>query len=79
MKYILLFINFSVLTVFSQSSIDDLTGKEKAFLYHQTRKVSVLKQELFHLFEFTDSIPYITDTLPDYSYIEKEIVKILIC
>lgn len=75
MKYILLFINFSVLTVFSQSSIDDLTGKEKAFLYHQTRKVSVLKQELFHLFEFTDSIPYITDTLPDYSYIEKEIVK----
>lgn len=61
--------------MFSQTNWDDLTGSEKAFLYHTTRRTEILKSELFHLFEFTDSIPYINDTLPDYRYIEKEIVK----
>lgn len=62
-------------TGFSQDSWDDLTGKERAFLFDITRKVEVLKPELFHLFEFTDSIPYINDTLPDYNYVERQIVQ----
>lgn len=75
MKYILLVFAFTVFSVFSQNALSELSGKEKAFLYHQARKVNVLKQELFPLFEFADSIPYITDTLPDYNYIEKKVVN----
>ena len=50
------------------------SGEERAFLYHQTRRTEVLRLELFNLFEYTDSIPYINDTLPDYSFVERQIV-----
>ncbi|MCC7454996.1 MAG: hypothetical protein IT222_12575, partial [Crocinitomix sp.] len=59
---------------FSQTSWNDLSGRERAFLFHQARRVDILKPELFHLFEYTDSIPFINDTLPDYTYVEKQIV-----
>ena len=75
MKYLYILLLFTSSISLSQETWDDFTGKEKAFLYHQTRRVEILKTELFHLFEFTDSIPYINDTLPDYSYVEKEIVQ----
>ena len=58
-----------------QNNINELTGVEKAFLFDHSRKTELFKKELFHLFEFTDSIPYINDTLPDYNYIEKRIVQ----
>ena len=75
MKYLYILLLFTSSISLSQETWDDFTGKEKAYLYHQTRRVEILKTELFHLFEFTDSIPYINDTLPDYSYVEKEIVQ----
>ncbi len=59
--------------VHSQSSWTEMTGKQKAFFYQLTRKVDNLKPEFFHLFQFTDSVPFVNDTLPDYPYIEKEI------
>ena len=62
-------------SVIGQETWDDLSGKEKAFFYHQSRRVEILKPELFHLFEYTDSIPYINDTLPDYRYVESQIVQ----
>jgi len=62
-------------STFSQQSWDDLPGEDRAFFYHVTRRVEILKPELFHLFEFTDSIPWVNDTLPDYPYVEKQIVK----
>lgn len=58
-----------------QESWDDFSGEERAFFYHFSRKTEILKPELFHLFEFTDSIPYINDTLPDYKYVEKQILR----
>lgn len=70
--FLLLLISTSVI---GQETWDDLSGKEKAFFYHQSRRVEILKPELFHLFEFTDSIPYINDTLPDYGYVERQIVQ----
>jgi hypothetical protein len=59
----------------SQSNWDEFTGKQKAFFYQLTRKVENMEPQVFHLFEFTDSIPYINDTLPDYPYVEKQIVN----
>lgn len=72
--YILLFICVPLIS-FSQENWEDFSGKQRAFLFDQVRKVNTLKTELLHLFEFADSIPYINDTLPDYSYVEKEIVN----
>ena len=73
-KFLLFFLLFSSIG-FGQNNWDDLSGEEKAFLYNIARRTEIIKPELFHLFEFTDSIPYINDTLPDYKYIEKEVVK----
>lgn len=75
MKYLYLILFFIGTSSFSQSDWDDFTGKEKAFLFHQARRVELLSSNVFHLFEFTDSIPYINDTLPDYRYVENEIVQ----
>jgi hypothetical protein len=75
MKYILIcFIGLSLTSV-AQETWDDLSGREKAYLYYVARQTDILKPELFHLFEFTDSIPYFNDTLPNYKYVEGEIVK----
>jgi hypothetical protein len=74
MKHAYLIIFFISNLAFSQTSWNDLSGKERAFLFHQARRVDILKPELFHLFEYTDSIPFINDTLPDYTYVEKQIV-----
>jgi hypothetical protein len=60
---------------YSQDNWTNFTGKQKAFFYQLTRKIENMEPQVFHLFEFTDSIPYINDTLPDYSYIEKLIVS----
>ena len=75
MKQLYVLLLFFSISSISQESWGDFTGKEKAFLYHQARRVEILKPELFHLFEFTDSIPYINDTLPDFGYVEKQIVQ----
>ncbi|MFK8038905.1 MAG: hypothetical protein AB8B74_11480 [Crocinitomicaceae bacterium] len=73
-KYILFLItSLSIYTSQSQSNWNELTGKQKAFFYQLTRKVENLKPEVFHLFEFTDSIPYVNDTLPDFPFVEREI------
>ena len=55
---------------FTQEKWEDFTGKQKAFFYQLTRKIENLKPTIHPLFEFTDSIPYINDTLPDYPYVE---------
>ncbi|MCG8577391.1 MAG: hypothetical protein MI810_21095 [Flavobacteriales bacterium] len=75
MRYFLILCVFCSLTVSAQEEWDDLSGKEKAFFYRVSRKTDILKNSVFHLFEFTDSIPYINDTLPNYKYIEKEIIN----
>jgi len=54
---------------------DDFSGEERAFFFHQTRRTEVLRLELFNLFEYADSIPYINDTLPDYGYVERQILE----
>ena len=72
---ILLITLFSSYTAFNQSTWNDFSGKQKAFFYQLTRKVENFKPEVFHLFEFTDSIPFVNDTLPDYPFIESEIEK----
>jgi hypothetical protein len=76
MRYVY-FLSLFLISVssFSQESWDDFTGEERAFFYNYARKVEILKPELFHLFEFTDSIPWVNDTLPDYPYVEKKIVQ----
>lgn len=66
----LLFGSFAI----GQETWDDFTGEERAFFFHQTRRTEIIKAELFNLFEFGDSIPFINDTLPDYSYVERRIV-----
>lgn len=74
LKPLLFFI--SILFIYNsqaQSNWSELSGKQKAFFYQLTRKVDNLKPEVFHLFEFTDSIPYINDTLPDFPFVEAEI------
>jgi hypothetical protein len=76
MKYVYFCIlSFFSLAGQSQWVWDNFTGEERAFFYHISRRTEILKPELFHLFEFTDSIPWVNDTLPDYSYVEKQIVK----
>jgi hypothetical protein len=70
------FITFLFFSLFghTQQHWDEMSGKQKAFFYNISRSIITIKPELFHLFEFTDSIPYINDTLPDYGYIEKQII-----
>jgi hypothetical protein len=76
MKYVYgCIFSFFCVTTNAQSNWNDFTGEERAFFYNISRKTEILNPELFHLFEFTDSIPWINDTLPDYSYVEKQIVK----
>lgn len=75
MRQLLFLLLFVPLSVSAQQSWDDFSGQEKAFLYRIARTTDILEQSVFHLFEFTDSIPYINDTLPDYKYVEKEIVR----
>lgn len=72
---LLLFTFFLSILSFSQNSWDELSGKQRAFFYNVSRNIENLKPELLHLFEFTDSIPYINDSLPDYAYVEKKIVE----
>ena len=62
------------LSSFAQTEWNDFSGKQKAFFYQLTRKIENINPQVFHLFEFTDSIPYINDTLADYPYVEKQIV-----
>lgn len=61
-------------TSFSQTEWNDFSGKQRAFFYQLTRKIENMNPQVFHLFEFTDSIPYINDTLADFPYVEKQIV-----
>jgi hypothetical protein len=60
---------------FSQNNWNEMSGKQRAFFYNVSRNIENIKPELLHLFEFTDSIPFINDTLPDYAYVEKKIVE----
>jgi hypothetical protein len=71
--YILLILFSS--TAIAQDNWDDYSGEQKAFYYNISRRTEIINPELFHLFEFTDSIPYINDTLPNHKYVEREIVK----
>jgi hypothetical protein len=71
--YLILFLMST--SVFSQDNWEDMSGEQKAFFYNIARRTEIIKPELFHLFEFTDSIPYINDTLPNYKYVEREVVK----
>ncbi|MCB9224718.1 MAG: hypothetical protein R2780_07230 [Crocinitomicaceae bacterium] len=75
MKNLCLILIFVSTSVFSQNTWDDLSGEQKAFFYNIARRTEILKPELLHLFEFTDSLPYINDTLPDYKYVEREVIK----
>ena len=59
---------------FGQDSWEDMTGEQRAFFFNITRRNKVLKPEVLHLFEFTDSIPWINDTLPNYKYVERKVV-----
>ena len=70
---ILLLLLIHSFCLLSQTEWQDYTGREKAFFYQLTRKIKNLKPSVFNLLEFTDSIPYINDTLPDYPYIIKAI------
>ena len=58
----------------AQDNWTDFTGKQKAFFYQLSRNIENMEPQIFHLFEFSDSIPFINDTLPDYPYVEKQIV-----
>ena len=75
MRYLYLLLILLSFNAYSQDNWDDLSGEQKAFFYHIARRTEIIKPELFHLFEFTDSIPMINDTLPDYKYVEKQVVK----
>ena len=75
MKHLFLVLLLLPILGISQESWEDFTGKERAFFYHISRKTENLNAEIFPLFEYTDSIPYINDTLPDYKYVEKKIVR----
>ena len=74
-QIILLSVIFTSFFSQSQQSWDEMSGKQRAFFYNVSRNIVNIKPELLHLFEFTDSIPYINDTLPDYAYVEKKIVE----
>jgi hypothetical protein len=75
MKQLLVLFLCVSLTGFSQETWDDFSGDEKAFFYNISRRIEIVQPELFHLLEFTDSIPYINDTLPNYKYVERQVVK----
>lgn len=75
MKHLYLIFILLSTSVFSQNNWDDMSGEQKAFFYNIARRTEILKPELLHLFEFTDSIPWINDTLPNYKYVEREVVK----
>ncbi len=70
---LVLVIIFNSIFTIGQDEWADFTGKQKGFFYQLTRKIDNLNPVVFHLFEFTDSIPYINDTLPDYPYVRKMI------
>jgi len=72
-KVIISILFLTSFAVISQNNWAAFTGKERAFFYQLTRKIENIKPEVFHLFEFMDSIPYINDTLPDYPYVVKAI------
>lgn len=73
-KLIIVFSLLISINSFAQDSWTEFSGKQKAFFYQLTRKIENMEPQVFHLFEFTDSIPYINDTLPDFPYVEKQIV-----
>ncbi|MEO9530935.1 MAG: hypothetical protein ABJG68_05465 [Crocinitomicaceae bacterium] len=75
MKHFLLILSFVSCLTYGQDSWDEMTGEQKAFMYSIARRTEILKPEVFHLFEFTDSIPWINDTLPDYKYVQRKIVS----
>jgi len=74
MKQLIVLLILISQTGFSQETWDDFSGDEKAFFYNISRRIEIIKPELFHLLEFTDSIPYINDTLPNYKYVERQVV-----
>ncbi|OIQ35219.1 MAG: hypothetical protein BM555_04080 [Crocinitomix sp. MedPE-SWsnd] len=74
MKYLFLLITITSTLAFGQDSWEEMNGEQRAFFYNVSRRKEVLKPEVFHLFEFTDSIPWINDTLPNYRYVERKIV-----
>jgi len=74
MKKLFLLFALASLSAFGQDSWDELSGDERAFFYNIARRTEILKPELHHLFEFTDSIPWVNDTLPNYKYVERQIV-----
>lgn len=75
MKHFVLLISFVSCLTYGQDSWDEMTGEQRAFMYSIARRTEILKPEVFHLFEFKDSIPWINDTLPDYKYVQKKIVQ----
>lgn len=75
MRFFIFIAIFSAIPLYAQDSWDDLSGPQKAFFYNVSRRTEILKEGVFHLFEFTDSIPMINDTLPNYKYVEKQIAN----
>jgi hypothetical protein len=73
-KLFTLFLLLFSYTSFAQTEWKDFSGKQRAFFYQLTRNIENMNTQVFHLFEFTDSIPYINDTLADFPYVEKQIV-----
>ena len=74
-NFLILLCLLSSTAIIAQEDWDDFSGDEKAFFYRVARTTDILSENIFHLFEFTDSIPYINDTLPDYKYVEKTVVR----
>ncbi|UKN01530.1 hypothetical protein K6119_17540 [Paracrocinitomix mangrovi] len=74
-KLLTLFTFLTVLLSYGQDNWDDLSGEEKAFFYHVARRREIIKPELLHLFEFTDSMRWINDTLPNYKHVEREVIS----
>ena len=60
MKHLLLLISFVSCLTYGQDSWDEMTGEQRAFMYSIARRTEILKPEVFHLFEFKDSIPWIS-------------------
>ncbi len=57
-----------------KQSWEDFSGEERAFFYRIARTTDILQTSVFPIFEFTDSIPWINDTLADYKYVENQII-----
>lgn len=75
MRTLFLIILLQTVGLFAQTSWNDFTGEQRAFLFHVSRRTDNLKAEIFPLFQYTDSIPWINDTLADWKYVEKQIVN----